>query len=360
MELVPVEYYNLVYYCSIFAISISVFLWSQTHFFENQSGNNWKTIGWLLFVGVLLYMGLRPLDGIFVDMTIYARIFNRVSISEFSLEQGVDSVFYLYTFACTRLINLDFYFFLCAALYIIPVAFVSQKNFGELWGIAFLFFLASFCFWSYGVNGIRNGIAGSVFLLSFGVKSKLPRLGFVLTAVGLHFSMLLPALGMLLSLLYPKTKFWLLFWLVCIPLSLVGGTYWQQLLSSVDFGDQRTSYLTAEVVEGRFAYIGFRWDFLTYSSIPVLTHLWFFREWKENETYNLLLNTYLFSNAVWILVIRSNFSNRFAYLSWFLMPLVLIYPFLLTKFPGHEKWMGLILLGFCSIQFLFHVILPIL
>ena len=36
---------------------------------------------------------------------------------------------------------------------------------------------------------------------------------------------------------------------------------------------------------------------------------------------------YLTANAFWILVIRSSFSNRFAYLSWFLMAIIIFYPF---------------------------------
>jgi hypothetical protein len=52
---------------------------------------------------------------------------------------------------------------------------------------------------------------------------------------------------------------------------------------------------------------------------------------RADPFYARLVNTYLLTNAVWILVIHANFSNRFAYLSWFMMPWVLVYPFIPGK-----------------------------
>lgn len=45
-------------------------------------------------------------------------------------------------------------------------------------------------------------------------------------------------------------------------------------------------------------------------------------DWK----YKLLINTYIFANSFWIMVMNAAYSNRFAYLSWFLYPIVLAYP----------------------------------
>ena len=48
----------------------------------------------------------------------------------------------------------------------------------------------------------------------------------------------------------------------------------------------------------------------------------------QDRTYTILLNTYTLANAFWVMVIRANYSNRFAYLSWFMYPIVLAYPLL--------------------------------
>ena len=50
--------------------------------------------------------------------------------------------------------------------------------------------------------------------------------------------------------------------------------------------------------------------------------------------YSYLLNSYILCNSFWVMMIRASYSNRFAYLSWFLYPVVLAYP--LLKFPVFE------------------------
>jgi hypothetical protein len=84
-----------------------------------------------------------------------------------------------------------------------------------------------------------------------------------------------------------------------------------------------------EADEEIFSHTGFRWDFLLYSLFPVVMIWYVTRHRKFNDLgYNVIANTYLFCNAFWIMVIRSSFSNRFAYLSWFMYPLVMFYPLL--------------------------------
>jgi len=53
------------------------------------------------------------------------------------------------------------------------------------------------------------------------------------------------------------------------------------------------------------------------------------------------MNTYLIANGVWVVVIHAMCSNRFAYLSWFMLPWVLFYPFVLGK-AAHQPRVGAI------------------
>lgn len=111
-------------------------------------------------------------------------------------------------------------------------------------------------------------------------------------------------------------------------------------------------YLVGEAAEGaKFSSTGFRYDFLAYSAAAVYTGWYFIFKKKYNDKiYINLYNTYLICNAFWILVIRANFSNRFAYLSWFMMGLVIIYPFLKKEFfINHHLLVGKVL----TVYFLF-------
>ena len=85
----------------------------------------------------------------------------------------------------------------------------------------------------------------------------------------------------------------------------------------------------AEEMQDQFNKTGFRWDFLLYSAFPVAM-IWYVTRFRRftDKAYTLFANVYLFCNAFWIMVIRSSFSNRFAYLSWFIYPVVMAMPLL--------------------------------
>lgn len=115
------------------------------------------------------------------------------------------------------------------------------------------------------------------------------------------------------------------FWIVSIIISLVAGEFFSTFLVGLGF-DDRLSYLTT-VTSNKFSRTGFRWDFLIYSMMPILLGYYVvIKRGIKDKTYLLLLNTYTIANAIWVMVIRANYSNRLAYLSWFMYPLVLAYP----------------------------------
>jgi len=58
---------------------------------------------------------------------------------------------------------------------------------------------------------------------------------------------------------------------------------------------------------------------------------------RSDPFYARLVNTYLLTNAAWILVIHAIQSNRFAYFSWFMMPWVLLYPFVPGRSSGRPR-----------------------
>ena len=118
------------------------------------------------------------------------------------------------------------------------------------------------------------------------------------------------------------------FWIISILISLVAGSAITSLFVGLGF-DDRVSYLQTDASSEVFSHTGFRWDFLLYSMMPiVLGYYIIMRRGIRNATYEFLLNTYTLSNAFWVMVIRANYTNRFAYLSWFMYPIVLAYPLL--------------------------------
>src|SRR5690606_23921976 len=184
---------------------------------------------------------------------------------------------------------------------------------------------------------------------------------FFFFAITFHKTLLLPIIAYLITYIYNNPKFFFLGWVICIPLSLAASELWINLFASLGFGDDRlTSYLTGSGNSdgATFASVGFRWDFLFHSAFAVFAGWYFVIKRKYRDSiYNKLLIVYLISNGFWILVIKANFSNRFAYLSWFMMAIVIIYPLLKKQFFKNQHFMiGKVMLAYFSFTYLMYYI----
>ena len=319
-------------------------------------------IAFFVFGLVLLYMGMRPISSRFGDMIVYyAEFLNLMGGNppkgtvEFLFQNMME------LFAKFRAPYL--FFFTCAALYIIPLYFACKRFFQEYWGYAFLMLVFSFTFWAYGVNGIRNGIAGSIFIFGLSQKTVSKKTLWFLIALLFHKSMLLPLMGYLAFIFVKNVKFYFWFWILCIPLSLVLGSFLESFFLSLGFGDDQklSIYLgsVSQLNEGVELKVGFRWDFLLFSALPVISSAYFiFKEKMQDTVFQQLTSVYLLANGFWILIIRANYSNRFAYLSWFIMGLLLVYPLLKYQFYKRQNGvLGAIILFYFLFGYFLNVVL---
>ena len=162
---------------------------------------------------------------------------------------------------------------------------------------------------------------------------------------------MLPIVAIVVGLFLIKdVKVSIEFWLLSILVSLVAGDTVTSFLASLTFDDRLSSYTSSDTDMSQFSSTGFRWDFLLYSAMPVCM-AWYVcvKRQIQDNWYNALCVTYCLCNAFWIIVIRSSFSNRFAYLSWFLYPLMIAYPLVnLPVWKDQDQKIGLILLSYCG------------
>jgi hypothetical protein len=359
-DFIPLEYYTPIYYYLQFLVVFLVFLKSKTQKINSNSNKQFlNNSSIFLLVFTVFYMGFRPISGrYFGDTGTYNSYFVGYQNGGSILVES-DYLFHAFTFLCSKIMSASVYFFVCALLYVVPMYYISKKWFKAYWGYAFLFLVVSFSFWSAGTNGVRSAIATSFVLLAFSRKNILYKVLWFSLAIGFHKSMLLPIAAYGLTFLVKNPKWFFYGWLLCIPLSLAGGGFWETLFAGL-IEDDRVSYLTdGNVNDDNFSSTAFRWDFLLYSFTAVFAAYYFIYKRKfKNENYNRLASIYLTTNAFWILVIRANFSNRFAYLSWFMLGLIIIYP-LISKIiiQDQNKKTGYILLAYFGFTFLMNVIL---
>lgn len=326
IDFVPLASYTPLYFHALLVIFFIVFIELQKGLFKGYA------IGGIIVILITLYMGLRPISGrFFGDMGVYARYYNNYA-SGVPIYGKTDLLFHSFMKVCSYVMSVHSFFLLCATLYIVPLYLASKKWFKEYWFYAFLMLVGSFSFWAYGTNGIRNGLASSFFILAMTRDKWSWRILFGALAIGFHKTMLLPIGAYLLTLVNNKPRFYLMGWMATIPLSLAFPGLWKSLFATM-LDDERAVYLTAEEAVDFVVNTSFRWDFILYSASGVFAGWYYiFKQNFQDKFYHRLYNIYLLSNGFWILVITALYSNRFAYLSWFMLAFIIVYPWLKGHF----------------------------
>lgn len=285
-----------------------------------------------LFLGVFtaLMLGLYDIGyGWSVDREIYATSFNQMRYTDWAeiFSKG-EWLFYGYMKVTSFLGSPQNWLIVTAFIYTFNYYRASKRITSRNAYLLMLVIVCSFGFSSYGTNTIRAGLALSfVFLGLTYIEEKWKWVLYFFIAYNIHHSTAIPIAAVLLAKYYPRPKYFYYFWFGCVILSAVAGGYFSTLFAALgsDF-DGRADYLTTTETHYN---VGFRIDFVLYSFLPIFAgHYYQNKLGYKDRFYAIIHNTYIIANAFWVLVIRANFSDRFAYLSWFLYALVMIYPFI--------------------------------
>lgn len=303
---------------------------------SSSIGYNNRNITFAIMLFFVLFIGLRPQSGAFVDMMNYINHYDALWYGlpvqiYWDTENLIFDNFYRWLGAIEAPISI--FFFIIAVIYF-GAAYIGIKRLYHNHVLAvFLMFLAAFSTFSYGTNGIKAGCAASVFIMAISYWDKWKVcLPLMITTIGLHHSMKMPVAAFALAFFFRNPKYFFYGWFVCLLLAIAHVTFFQELFSSM--AEDADGYLNISSVEGGNRKTGLRIDFVVYSMMPVLVGYYaiFKKRLTVSRTYKVLLHTYITTNAVWMLCMYASFTNRIAYLSWLMYPVVLAYPFL------YENW----------------------
>jgi hypothetical protein len=289
-----------------------------------------KGLSFALLMYFVLFIGFYPIK-YGSDKYVYKIIYENItSISSFS-DIGWDK----YNLLLNQLLFPVWSFFLLTAyIYLIgyKVFYLKYINKGGVYYLLLATF-SSLGFVSYGINTLRAGMALSLFLLALSMKEKrfLYPILFVFSVL-IHKSLLLLVGAYYVTSYYKKNQYYYFFWIACFFLSLLNISFISSFLENIfGFADERFSdYLSVTESEGYR--VGFRIDFIIYSLIPIMAAIYYKNKYKYKDAfYDQLFNIYMLVNSFWLLIIRIQYTDRFAYLSWFLLPILMIYPLVNTK-----------------------------
>lgn len=306
----------------------------------------------LLCIFTSVYIGLRPaVYGYFSDSLGYYLSFDELAVQPLSFkvlfESSKDGLFYCFELLCTRFTTATGWFIIIALFYYMCVMFAARRLFANNAYAAMIAFFVSFSTFSYATNGLRNGMACSFLLLAFsyitvpGKKNLIAALIIGFIATQLHASVTLPALCCLLVVLVKKVRnihLAIYIWFGAIIAYFILGNNVSSLFQNINFDYRLDKYIAESEHYAITAKSGFRIDFLIYSAMPIWMAWYSAVKCKiTDRTFNILACTYIYANAFWILLMNVAFSNRFAYLSWFIYPFVLVYPVLKFNLWGARQ-----------------------
>lgn len=348
--MISAAYYQTIYLIIITLLTLGVYAQYQCrNGLREFKHSHTDALGIFWTLSFILFIGLRPISSVFIDMTQYWGLYQRYGGESFIFSWGTENLIYdnlMYYFVSIKFPPKLFYLII-AAIYFGAAYLGIRKLFPNHRLTAYLVFLAAFSTFSYGTNGIKAGAATSLFILAMGYRENLKIcIPLVLLSWGFHHSMIMVVAGFVLTLFVKKPKYYFIGWCFCLLMAAAHITAFQQLFSGVTTEHGANYLLTEGGNEGTKG--GFRIDFILYSAMPVLVGWYavFKKKMRLSPLYKDLLNLYLCLNGVWMLCMYANFTNRIAYLSWFLYPIVLIYPFLQEQWgKARYKTFGLVMLG---------------
>lgn len=323
--------YHYIYLFIVVILSLSLF--NKYGKYKTLPTNNTNLVALIaIVIFFTVFIGVRPVSGrYFLDMAGYASTLDMFDNSTFYFEKDTDNLIFdnlRMWWACNS-IGKTAFFLMMSTIYFVTAFIGIKKLFPQNELVAYLVFLAAFSTFSYGTNGIKAGAAASIFICALGFwnENKILSIVLILISLGFHHSMQLPIAAFILVLLIKNPKLYYWMWGIGIVLAAFHITYFQNLFGGLT-DEQGAGYLLVDETQTSVR-IEFRPDFIIYSAFPVFIGYYYeIRKRMTTKTYSLLLHLYTVINTVWLLCMYASFNNRIAYLSWFLYPIVLIYPYL--------------------------------
>lgn len=331
--MIPASLYEIIYLVIVSLLTFYYFIkYQPLNGFKGYRVSHKDVYSYILLVFLILFIGFRPVHIVFADMVNYADWYTRLYEGEpFIFDWTTNNLIFDNLFVWWGSMRLGYrsFFLLIATIYFGAAYLGIRKLFPNDRLPVFLVFLAAFSTFSYSTNGIKAGAAASLLILALGYREYLKVcIPLVLLSWGFHHSMIMVVAAFVLTLLVKNPKIYFAGWIFCFLIAAAHISFFAEFFSGFTTEHGAEYLLTEGGDEGTKG--GFRIDFILYSAVPVIVGWYavFKKKIRLTSLYKNLLNLYLCLNGIWMLCMYAAFTNRIAYLSWFLYPIVLVYPFL--------------------------------
>lgn len=219
-------------------------------------------------------------------------------------------------------------FFISAIIYVLAYVYFYSKSFNKYVLYVLLLSFLSLGFTNHYYNVLRAGLSISFVLIAISKDQKKSiTIIFSLLALSFHISSLLMIVGYIVTKYIRNTKLLYGLWIVMLSALLAGffDSFQQYIELFANVEDDRLDvYLSGN----DYGYkVGLRLDFIAYSLFPILIGAYYIYKCKYKDLYYThIYNLYILTNACWLIFSKMHHNDRMAYLSWCLIPFILLYP----------------------------------
>lgn len=336
--MIPREYFQPSQYLFVFtAIGLIVaFMCMSMRNKELLKGKTNNIFPAVLTFALIYYIGRRPI-ACYGDSWLYSMMFNMVQTGVWHELPPSEPFWNWFQDIFINISDASDWYLGIAVFYVGGMALATYRWLPRHFIIGLIFCFTSFSFYSFATNGIRSGMATSIAMVGLSLvdikdkklASTIIATCLLLVAYQTHSSLAITIGAAIIAFFLKNTKFAFLIWIICLILGFLFNSSFQALFSWVTSDEKMSRY--ANIVDTQYVKMYFRWDFVVYSALPiVIGYYTTIKKGLSDGKYTFILNTYIIANAFWLLICEVAYSNRFAYLSWFLYPIVVAYP--LCKF----------------------------
>ena len=327
--------------------TIVVFIFFCFNFLPLYDAKRWVAKSPILTFIISLYLIVAsvfsPIGG---DKERYIEAFKYASFLEYSKDLGWTFLTKVLNVAC--LDNVILYLFVLAFIYVFSYYYIGKCKLGKQ-NVVYYLLLSAGClgFWSGSTNIMRAGFATSLFFLSlcFVEKKKAIYIALSVFAIFVHNSVLVLVAAFFLTKYYTNFKVYIWIWLAFLALSSVNAL--NPIVSFLashtgEISDRIASYAynIDQTTADNYGNSGFRIDFILYSALAIIYSGWIILKQKYDDVFYIRLScTYIIVNCLWLVMIRVTYADRFALLSWSLISLIILYPYMnpYNRLPFNKK-----------------------
>mgnify|MGYP002854787024 CR=1 FL=1 len=312
----------------------------------------------LVCIFFIVFIGTRPINGlVFNDMPAYYGAYMRYNNEVYRFDWNACNLIWdnLESYFVSIRLEPTYWYVLVSTIYFGCMYWACIKIFRDKGYLAFLVCLAALITFSFGTNGLKNGTALSIFLLAIAYRDKWwLSFYFALISWGFHHAMQIPIASYFAFYFIKKKEIYLAIWVISFVLAAMHITYFQEMFAG--FTDERGQNYLKQKYEMDVS--GFRPDFIIYSAVPIFLVYFIQKKYQlESKMLDFLWCFYTLTNSVFLLCTYGSYINRIAALSWFVYPILIIYPcFLIEDREIGTKWLRYIVIGHIAFTLFMHFI----